>query len=233
MNRRFLASAAVLALIAAPVRAHDYWIERIGDSYTLYQGHVYSSHKGEERVPYDPAIVKRAACAREEGEVASLDFARTFPVRVSGRCAAVLMEVDSGYWSQTFTETLQKPKSEVRGALRGWRSEEAVKRIDAWDPHLARPLSTGLEMVPLENPLALKAGDKLRVLVTWRGQPKSGVAVAYAGDARGVTGRDGEVNIRLRKSGVQVLSASFDEPIQEPNADKVVRGTILQFEMKK
>ena len=49
------ACAAVLALISAPVRAHDYWIERSGDSYTLYQGHVYSSHKGEERVPYDPA----------------------------------------------------------------------------------------------------------------------------------------------------------------------------------
>ena len=140
MNRQCcsLACAAVLALISAPVRAHDYWIERSGDSYTLYQGHVYSSHKGEERVPYDPAIVKRAACAREEGEVASLDFARAYPVRVSGRCTAVLMEVSSGYWSQTLTETLRsqrakcaalcaaggprKPSSGSMHGIRVWRS---------------------------------------------------------------------------------------------------------------
>jgi nickel transport protein len=228
----WLAYAAV-TFASAPLCAHDYWIERSGDSYTLYQGHVYSSHKGEERVPYDPVLVKRAACARDDGAVASLEFSRAYPVRVSGRCAAVLMEIDSGYWSQTFSETVQKPKTEVRGALRGWRAEESIKRIDAWDPRLAKPLSMGFELVPLEDPLALKPGDKLRVLVTWRGQPKSGVAVAYAGDARGVTGRDGEINVRLRRPGVQVLSASFDEPIEDPNADKVVRGTILQFEMKK
>jgi nickel transport protein len=225
---------ACLALaLTAPAHAHDYWIERSGDSYTLHQGHVYSSHKGEERVSYDPTLVKRAVCARDEGTVASLDFARSYPVRVSGRCGAILMEVDSGYWSQTFTETVQKPKSEVRGALRGWRAEESIKRIDAWSAALAKPLSTGFELVPLEDPLALKPGDKLRLLVTWRGQPKSGVAVAYAGDARGVTGRDGEINVRLRRPGVQVLSASFDEPIEALNADKVVHGTILQFEVKK
>jgi nickel transport protein len=227
------ALAVGLASLAPPAAAHDYWIERSGDGYTLFQGHVYSSHKGEERVPYDPTIVKRVACARAEGDITTLEPARAYPVRVLARCSAVLIEVSSGYWTQTLTETIQKPKTEVRGALRGWRSEEAVKRIDVWTPRLAQPLSDGLELMPREDPFGLKPGDKLRLLVTWRGRPRRGVAVAYDGNARGVTGADGQANILIRHGGVQTLSASFEEAVQDPLAEKVVRGTILQLDLTK
>ncbi len=223
--------AAWLALLCTPAAAHDYWIERVGDDYALYQGHVHSAHKGEDRVPYDPAIVKRVACLRPEGDLAAPGPGRTYPVRVSARCAAVLIDASSGYWTQTLAETVQKRKTEVRGALRGWLAEESIKRIDAWTPRVAQPIADGFELVPLENPLALKPGDKLRVAATWRGQPRRGVALAYDGDARGVTGADGQANIRIRRGGVQMLSASFEETAQEPNADKIIRGTILQFEL--
>jgi nickel transport protein len=221
--------AACLALLGAPAAAHDYWIERDGGDYVLYQGHVYAAHKGEDRVPYDPAIVKRAACLRPEGDVVPAEPQRAYPVRVSARCAAVLIDASSGYWTQTLTETVQNRKTEVRGALRGWLSEESVKRIDAWTPRAAQPIADGFELVPLENPLALKPGDKLRVAATWRGQPRRGVAVAYGGDMRGVTGADGQANIRIRHGGVQTLAASIEEAVRDPNADKIVRGTILQF----
>lgn len=229
----YLAVIVGLVLLATPAAAHDYWIERSDDGYTLFQGHVYASHKGEERVPYDPAIVERIACVRADGDVTTLEPVRAYPVRVSARCSAVLIEVSSGYWTQTLTETIQKPKSAVLGALRGWRSEEAVKRIDLWTTRVALPLSDGFEMVPLEDPFRLKPGDKLRLLVTWRGQPKRGVAVAYDGNARGVTGADGQANIRIRHGGVQTLSASFEEAVQDPQAEKVVHGTILQLELPK
>lgn len=228
-----VAFAATLVSLCAEALAHDYWIERSEDGYTLYQGHVHSRHKGEARVPYDPAIVKRVVCLRPEGDIAAAEPSRTYPVRVSARCAAVLIDASSGYWTQTLTETIQKPKTEVRGALRGWLSEEAIKRIDAWTPRVAQPISEGLELVPLENPLALKPGDKLRVAAIWRRQPLRGVVLAYDGDARGVTGADGQANIRIRHGGVQMLSASFEEAVQDPQADKVVRGAILQFELPK
>lgn len=228
-----VAFALGLCVLASSAAAHDYWIERTADGYAMFQGHVHSSHKGEDRVPYDPNIVKRVACVQARGEVSEREPVRAYPVRVSGSCSALLVEMWPGYWSQTLTETINKPKSEVPGAVRGWRAEEAVKRVDEWTPRLMRPLSDGLELSLLEDPFRLKPGDKLRLLVTWRGQPRRGVAVAYDGNARGVTGADGEANIRIRHRGVQVLSASFEEASQDPQADKVLRGTILQLELSK
>lgn len=229
LSRRAVVGAA-LALFGGGTLAHEYWIDRSGDTYVLHQGHVYSKHEGEARVPYDPAIVKRVACA-QDGSIIAPEVVRAYPVRVTARCAAILVQMSSGYWTQTLMETVPKPRSEVRGAIRGWRSEEVVKRIDRWMPNIAQPLSDGLEIMPMEDPFQLKPGDKLRLLVTWQGKPRGGVAVAYAGNARGVTGADGQANIRIRRGGVQVLSASFDEAIRDPLADKVVRETILQFEL--
>jgi len=212
--------------------AHDYWFERDTKGYTLLQGHVHSTHAGEARVPYEPSIVKAVQCLRAGGDLVALAPVRAYPVRIEEICAAVLAQTNSGYWSQTLGETVNKPRSEVRGAVRGWLAQETVKRIDAWSAAAARPLSEGLELTPLDDPFALKQGDKLRVLATWRGKPRRGVAVAYDGDTRGATGGDGVVNIRVRHTGVQIFSASFEESVREPNADKIVHGTILQFDLK-
>lgn len=228
-----LAASVVATFLIAQAFAHEYWIERSETAYSLFQGHAYSTHKGEERVPYDPASVKRALCLKMDGSIAAPAFTRSYPARVAPSCAALLFEVSSGYWSQTLSETVQKPKSEVRGALRGWRAEEWVKRMDTWTPRLSQPLSDGLELTLTDDPFGLKPGEKLRLLVTWRGKPQSGVAVAYDGDARGVTGADGRANLRIRHGGVQTLSASFEEAIQDPQADKVVRGSMLQLELPK
>ena len=222
----------LLFFIAASAHAHDYWFERDAKGYTLFQGHVHSTHAGEARVPYDPKIVTGVQCLHAAGDVVAPAPVRAYPVRVEESCAAVLARTNSGYWTQTLSETVNKPKSEVRGAIRGWLAMETIKRLDAWSAAAARPISDGLELTPLDDPFSLKPGDKLRVLATWRGKPRRGVAVAYDGDTRGATGSDGLVNIRIRHPGTQILSASVEESVREPNADKVLHGAILQFDLK-
>ena len=222
----------LLAFFAGFASAHDYWFERDAKGYALFQGHLHSSHSGEARVAYDPAIVKAVQCLRAEGDVVAPMPVRAYPVRIEQACAAVLAHTNSGYWSQTLNETVNKPKSEVRGAIRGWLAQETIKRVDAWSAKVARPVSDDLELTPLDDPFALKPGDKLRVLATWRGKPRRGIAVAYDGDTRGATGGDGLVNIRIRHPGTQILSASFEENVREPNADRIVHGAILQFDLK-
>lgn len=223
--------ASCLSLLASVSMAHEYWFERVGDQLALYQGHLYSSHAGDDRVAYDPTIVKAAKCLERSGTLRVLATPVSYPARFESSCAALWVQTSSGYWSQSLTGTVNKPKTEVRGALRSWMSEESIKRLDAWLPALTAPLGAGLELVPGENPLALRAGDKARLLATWQGKPKAGVAVAYDGETRGVTDGDGRINIRIRHGGAQVISASFDEPLADPNADKIVRATVLQFQL--
>lgn len=232
VSRRSWAGALALLCVSSAALAHEYVIEREGDAYVLYQGHLYAAHAGDERVRYDPAIVQQAYCVRTDGELVRVPPANAYPLRVNAPCAAVYVQASSGYWSQTLAGAQNKPKTEVSAALRSWLSEESIKLIEAWTPILAAPLSQGLELVPLSDPRTTAAGGKVRLRALWRGKPKAGVTVAYQGDPRGVTGDDGTVNIRLRQSGTQVISASFEEPLNDPKADKIVRATILQFQIR-
>ncbi len=226
-----LVVAAVCCAVGAPAVAHDLWIEAADDWFTLYQGHLYSSHAGEERVAYDPAIVKEARCATVEGTVRSLPRPQASPARFPGPCAALFVQTSSGYWSQTLTGSINKPRDDVSGVLRSWLSEEGVKRIMQWTAKLATPMGGDFELVPSSDPLGLEPGEKIRLLATWRGTPKAGVTVAYDGSPRGLTGSDGRINVRLRHGGTQIISASFEEPLDDPRADKIVRTTILQFQL--
>jgi len=220
-------------LLATASQAHDYWFERSDEDYLLHRGHRFSQHQGEEEVPFDPQIVTRAACLRAgDAEPSPAAVSGSYPLRVEGPCVAVLVAADSGYWSQTLTGTKNQGKDELFGVLRSWQALESVKRVEAWAERLREPLSTDLELVFTENPFALAVGEKLRLTALLRGQPAEGVTVAYHGDPRGVTGDDGRVNLRIRHKGLQLITASLEEPLDSAKADKRVRSTILMFDIQ-
>jgi nickel transport protein len=231
MHRAF---ALLLLPIALPAAAHDLWLERDNGGLTLYQGHKYSSHGGAEAIPYEASFVKGALCLEAGGRNKPLALARAAPWRTTATdCAAIRVAASSGYWTKTPWETKNVPKTGISGAIRSWLSEESVKRIDRWTPGADRPLSDGLEITPTVDPLTLKPGDKLVVLVTENRQPKAGVPVAYGDDVRGVTGEDGRIAVRLRHGGMQLIAASVETPLNDGKADVAIRSAILQFELPK
>lgn len=232
MRRCFLPLLALL--LSLPALAHDLWLEREAAGVTLYQGHKHSSHGGAETIPYDPAFVKDALCLDAGGRTKLLALTKLAPWRTAtADCAAIRVAASSGYWTKTAWETRNVPKAGVAGAIRSWLSEESVKRVDRWLPGADRPLSNGLEITPTVDPLALKPGDKLVVLVTDDGRPKADVPVAYGGETRGATGADGRIAIRLRQGGMQMIAASVETPLADGKADVAIRGAILQFEIAK
>jgi nickel transport protein len=221
---------AALALAAIPALAHDLWVETEGTTHTLRYGHERSRHAGERTLVYPSDFVKAARCFGADGREAPAKLEAAHPARLVGRCAATLFIAGSGYWTKTPYGTENRPKTEAGPAIDSWESFDAVKTIVAWSPAFARPLDEGLELVPAANPLALKAGDKLTVGVYWQGRPRAGVAVAYHGNARGVSDTDGRINIRLREAGFQLLQASVDEPPRDPaKADRAVFAANLGF----
>ncbi|MBK7813549.1 MAG: DUF4198 domain-containing protein [Rhodocyclaceae bacterium] len=226
--------ALLTMLVGGPVCAHDLWLEREAGGITLYQGHKYSAHGGAETIAYDANFVKDAACLEASGRNKALPPAKTAPWRTTTTdCAALRVAASSGYWTKTPWETKNTPKTGIAGVVKSWFSEESVKRMDRWTPGADRPLSDGLEITPTVDPLALKAGDKLVVLVTDVGKPKADVPVAYGGETRGATSADGRIAIRLRQGGMQLIAASVEAPLADGKADVVIRSTILQFEIAK
>lgn len=225
----------LVLLLSAPSVAHDYWYELEGSDYILYRGHYLIKHEGEAIVPYDPAIIQHAYCAAPNGSVQALHPPYPYPTRIAGPCTAVTVEMDTGYWSETWTTTHNQPKDQIADAVVSWQALESTKMLNAWtDTPLPQPLSNGLEILFEKNPFDVQEGQKLRLLVMLEGNPREGVTVAYDGKPRGVTGRDGRINIRLRHGGLQVLTGSLKEPPLDPKkADKLIRATTLFFELPK
>lgn len=222
----------LLALIcASSASAHDLWLEPAGDDHLLLQGHRHSAHEGAEIQPYEPARVVGALCVDTQGRQRQVKPGAGSPVRLAGPCAVLQVRFVSGYWTKTAWETINEPKTGLSGVLRSWHAEESVKRIGSWSAVAGKPLGNGLEITPLRNPLLLRPGDKLTVRVTDAGRPLAAVPVAYGDDTRGSTGGDGEIAIRLRHGGMQLISASVEAPLSDGKADLSIRSATLQFEI--
>lgn len=215
---------ALFCLSAA--HAHEYWIERDGKQFVLHQGHRTAAHAGESSVAYEARIVAGADCIDGTGKAKAV-ATRGTPVRIEGDCAAVRFRIDSGYWTKTPYDTVNKPRNEVKGALDSWRSEESVTRIERWSPGTTP--GSGLALVLTANPANLGQGDKFTVLVTLDGVPRADVPVSYDGETRGATAADGTVRLRVRRSGLQQVAASIETPLSDGRADKLIRGATLNF----
>jgi len=234
---RWALVGAIVLLTSGPLHAHDYWFDRDGTDYVLLRGHRHAKedhhhHHGHGEtavVPYAPTIVRKIVCIEPAGARRQIAAAADYPARIAGPCASVLARVDTGYWSKTSSGTKNLPRHELTGVERSWRAVESVKVIEAWHEDLARPLGNGLELVSTTDPFAIRPGRKLRLLVTYQGQPRAGVAVAYDDTPRGVTGADGRINIRVRHGGPQRITASVDEPLRDDQVDTLVRSTKLFF----
>jgi nickel transport protein len=222
---------AVLISIAGQAHAHDLWLEKESGGFGLYYGHKRSAHEGAEFVEYKPEWVQRALCFDAAATETAFESQIAYPYHIRGDCAAAFVLTSSGYWTKTPYGTENVPRSQARMPLRSWLSYESVKRLDQWNQALAKPLALGLEITPLEDPLSLRKGKKMRLRVTFDGQPVEGVVVAYDGKPRGLTGADGGINIRVRHGGFQVIQASLDRPDASHEADKVIYSTNLNLEL--
>ncbi|HET7833681.1 MAG TPA: DUF4198 domain-containing protein [Gallionella sp.] len=223
----------LLALVSFPALAHDLWIEKESGTYTLLQGHRHSAHSGTDLVPYGATAVKNVTCVDAAGNSKPLAAGKSYPAKFAGDCSMLQVTFSTGYWTKTAWETKNVPKAGISGVIKSWYSEESLKYIERWISSGSAPVSNGLEITPTVNPLALKAGDKLVVLVTDGGKPVAGVPVAYGGDTRGASGPDGKVAIRLRQGGLQLIEASQETLLSDGKADTAIRTTSLQFEIAK
>ncbi|MBD3236067.1 MAG: DUF4198 domain-containing protein [Candidatus Eisenbacteria bacterium] len=220
----------IVLLLPTGAAAHDLWIERDAEGWTLLRGHRHSVHAGEAVLPYSPETLEGVTCVAVSGEALPCAAAQRYPLRVpeAGQ-AAVCFQISSGYWTQTPYGTRNAPPAQVKQAIRSWHSREGAKRIAEWSAAFTRPLTSGLELVPLEDPFALEAGEKLHLRVTLRDAPCADAIVSYFGEPRGRSGEEGTINVRLRQDGLQMIEASFSEPDSAGVCEEIVHAATLNF----
>jgi len=231
MNR--FVFALVLLLLAAGAHAHDLWVERCEGGYVLLNGHVGTEESPCETVEYLYSDIIRILCFDGDGTGSDAEAPHEVPVRIEGRFAAVHVLMSPGYWSETPFETKNLPKDKAGSSILTWLTFESVIRIDEWGDGVALPLTDGLEIIPLKDPLSLSRGKKVRLVITMNGKPVAGVPVAYFDSTRGVTDSSGRINIRLGRDGMQLIKASLTLPGDSIKTDEIRFNAALVFDIDK
>ena len=234
--RRVPVLATLLALgllgTAAPAWAHYPWITASGDAesettFRLGIGHVF---------PKDgPLAADRVAGIRLVGvdgdvETLVLEDREIHPLPKGADGARLIVaEQTPGFWSRTpeggrpssrqqyadafsCTESVNVMKAVVgRGSSKAWRHQQGH----------------ALELVPAQDPAALKAGDPLAIEVAWHGEPWQGeVKATYAGyDGRSDDGYaltlqtdgDGVARFVPAASGYWLVRAHAGEDYPDPS----------------
>lgn len=143
------------------------------------------------------------------------DYAHNKVVSQSELGLAVVM-YDFGYWSFTDKEHFNKPRNEVSGVIYDSRKNlKFGKTVFSWNDKFSKPVGLKLEITPLQNPLKLKAGDKLKVLVTLDGKPFSGASfedqnddLEVVADANGIA----EIPLSAPRDGLSIIAAGVKLP---------------------
>lgn len=222
----------LLIFVAFCCSAHDLWLEKQQNIVKLLYGHKHSSHGGDAYMEYEPNFVKEIYCWAN-GKVSLISFEKKYPVEIKEDCQAAFVLFSSGYWTKTVYGTKNVSKENEKNVVKSWYSEESVKYIDKWDENLAKPFTNYLEIVPLVNLSKVKIGDKIRLLITFRGKPRSNVVVAYKDEPKGSTDDEGKINIRIKEPGFQIITASLNQPADGIKADEIIYTTNLNFIVEK
>jgi uncharacterized GH25 family protein len=239
--KQFITISVTLALVAGlltpvPGFAHGIWFAQRSSELALIYG------VGAD----DLDIIKRqllvtdiAAYDAEQRPVATSLRAteRLLLVNVDNHPAIVAAVLDNGTWSKTPEgEWLKKGRDEVPNATVSERNYKYAVHLRS---PLAGPLGPlpkqVLQIVPEDEVLPDQMGSPLKLRVLYQGKPVGGARVltdfVNDPDAQPIkTAEDGSVTINIRNQGLNVVTAIFDAPPEDPaKSDKVEHLATLSF----
>jgi nickel transport protein len=202
--------------------AHDVWID---NSPAVYYGHMdkKSSH-GDETVIIKEKILK-ASCSKNS------NISEIKNKKVISTCDAIFVELKKAYYTKTPYGTKNQSKDKTKMAIKSFQSIESVKRV--YNDSGVELFKSGLELSLRNNLSDINVDDKARLLVSFNGRPQAGVSVAYGDKVIGGSDEKGHINIRIRKSGLQNIKASYTLKGDGIKCDEIIYSTTLNIEILK
>jgi uncharacterized GH25 family protein/ABC-type Co2+ transport system permease subunit len=225
-------AALILLLFASSSQAHDFWIEQKGQNLAVVFGH------GAQREEFDAAKIKSVRVLDSQGKEISAQKEKKDKglfLKAAGQPAAIVAEIDNGYWSKTIYGWKELPKRKANRVVEAIRSLFYTKAIISWS-EAVQSASGGarLDIAPLKNPLDLKPGDPLPLQILLGGRPLPGAEAIGPDHARlGTAGKDGIVKVPLAR-GFNLVTVEHKEALKDdPDADALRLTATLTFEVQR
>lgn len=234
-----VAAATALALLAPLVQAHGIWFAERSGALAMIYGH------GAE----DLDMVKRFELVRGVGALdadqapvpASLLKTDRLVIVETGKQAAVVAGIlDNGHWTKgPDGKWVKKGRDEVPGATESGRYLKYAIRLQGATRAPLQPLRDhALQILPVRAKLPEHMGEAIALRVLFEGKPAVGAKVTrdYVNDPDAkpvIVGKDGIVTLRVRNQGLNVISAAYDGPPDDPvKAAKTGHFATLSFALK-
>jgi nickel transport protein len=168
---KYAIAYALVLLLAGPAAAHSVWLQPDKDGKLV----VENGHPGEASDPYDPSRITNAYAVDTNGNpVAATVIAGDNSASVSTAAPAALVAAlfDNKYWAKGKDGKWNNgPKGTVADPTIAGPSYKMPKTYLTTSSVFGKPFGLDLEIIPLADPVSLKAGDKLTVQVLLKGRP--------------------------------------------------------------
>ncbi|MCV3508704.1 DUF4198 domain-containing protein [Campylobacter sp. CNRCH_2016_3089] len=225
--------------IASSTLAHQFFPMQTSNGYEV--GFWADDHWGQ----YQPDRVFGISAKDSQGKnlKAGYDYENN-KIFIEGKPAVASVNYDFGYY--TFTKDgkhyAQKRSdiTDITGANEVTQTRKIFKMgksIFSWDEGSKKPLGLKFEIVPLQNPLTLHEGDKLKLQVLLDGKPVKGVEFEDQNDDIDniATNEKGIATITLTKpkDGLQIIAANIKLPYNlDRYGDTLQLTATLSFKSK-
>lgn len=220
-------SMIILMTCSMAAQAHEAWVALEGPAHAIYYGHLDKPERN-----YDAAKIGKVAAYDANGKSLAVELDRgAAPATLRANGAAVLLlDFDNGYWSKTVEGSKPLPKNRLSGVLSSARSLKYGKTLLVWSAAAQRTYGQRLEIVPGQDE-APAAGEPLRLRVLFEGKPLANATVQLEGYKRPEVKTDAEgfARVELGQSGMQVIVAGHERPLNSPEADTEKHSANLVF----
>jgi len=233
MNMKHLSALFFLCLWFLPVtaaHAHHLWIIQTPDGLNVARGTL-----PDEQEPYRTAAVGEAAAWDLNGQPLALtrkDLPDRVRFQASGTAVMATVRCD---WGLRVTTTegkklIGRREAEKQGltVIDGFFSTQFAKTIFADSPLTTAPTGLLLEIVPLDNPLRVPAGQPLKVQVLFEQLPLTDAPV-YFGKRRQVrTNAEGVALVEVESTAGSLVWARHRVAVtDDPEKDYILYNTFL------
>jgi uncharacterized GH25 family protein len=226
---------AVIFMSAQMVFAHHLWVAKKDDVYAVCRGMI-----AERLDDYDPQRVTQIKAFGKDGHEVTLQRHDKEDGAFFSSDKEISMAVVRTDWGHRVNTTqgkkfMTRQEAEQEGfrIINSFFSTQFGKSLFANSDAITKPVNMMLELVPLNGPFEMPAGEPLRVKLLFEGKPLPDTALFMETGQEIKTDKEGIARVDIDEKGTQLIWARHQvHAVDDQGLDHHVYTTFLNFEVE-